>query len=346
MNQNLLSITGVSKNFGDVTALDDVSIEIRENEFFALLGPSGCGKTTLLRVLAGFEDPDTGSVTLGGQNLLSLPPNKRPINLMFQSYALFPHMSVEKNVAYGLQREGLGKDEIRDRVADVLTTVGLTDKASRRPAQLSGGQRQRVALARAIVKRPQLLLLDEPLSALDRKVRAEMQLELKRLQHEVGITFVVVTHDQDEAMSMADRIAVMSEGVVKQVASPVDLYSRPDNLFVADFIGSSNAFRGVASEAGVQVDGLGLLPGTFGASSGEATLIIRPEDMRLVDQDQAVLAGTVVDTQFTGGSSTIALSIAGHSSPVLVSCQGSASVTRGDNVHLAWDASRAIKLTK
>ncbi len=346
MNQNLLSITGVSKNFGDVTALDDVSIEIRENEFFALLGPSGCGKTTLLRVLAGFEDPDTGSVTLGGQNLLSLPPNKRPINLMFQSYALFPHMSVEKNVAYGLQREGLGKDEIRDRVADVLTTVGLTDKASRRPAQLSGGQRQRVALARAIVKRPQLLLLDEPLSALDRKVRAEMQLELKRLQHEVGITFVVVTHDQDEAMSMADRIAVMSEGVVKQVASPVDLYSRPDNLFVADFIGSSNAFRGVASEAGVQVDGLGLLPGTFGASSGEATLIIRPEDMRLVDQDQAVLAGTVVDTQFTGGSSTIALSIAGHSSPVLVSCQGSASVTRGDTVHLAWDPSRAIKLTK
>lgn len=346
MNQNLLSITGVSKNFGDVTALDDVSIEIRENEFFALLGPSGCGKTTLLRVLAGFEDPDTGSVTLGGQNLLSLPPNKRPINLMFQSYALFPHMSVEKNVAYGLQREGLGKDEIRDRVAEVLTTVGLTDKASRRPAQLSGGQRQRVALARAIVKRPQLLLLDEPLSALDRKVRAEMQLELKRLQHEVGITFVVVTHDQDEAMSMADRIAVMSEGVVKQVASPVDLYSRPDNLFVADFIGSSNAFRGVASEAGVQVDGLGLLPGTFGASSGEATLIIRPEDMRLVDQDQAVLAGTVVDTQFTGGSSTIALSIAGHSSPVLVSCQGSASVTRGDTVHLAWDPSRAIKLTK
>ncbi len=346
MNNTLLSIAGVSKTFGDVTALDDVSIDIRENEFFALLGPSGCGKTTLLRVLAGFEVPDMGSVNLAGQNLLSLPPNKRPINLMFQSYALFPHMSVEKNVAYGLQRESLGKDEIRTRVAEVLATVGLTDKASRRPAQLSGGQRQRVALARAIVKRPRLLLLDEPLSALDRKVRAEMQLELKRLQHEVGITFVVVTHDQDEAMSMADRIAVMSEGVVKQVASPVDLYSRPENLFVADFIGSSNAFHGVASADGVHVDGLGLLPGTVGASSAEATLIIRPEDIRLVEQSQAALTGSVVDTQFTGGSSTIALSIAGHAAPVLVTCQGSSNVTRGESVHLAWDASRTIKLPK
>jgi spermidine/putrescine ABC transporter ATP-binding subunit len=346
MNQNLLSITGVSKSFGDVTALDDVSIDIRENEFFALLGPSGCGKTTLLRVLAGFESPDSGSVTLGSQNLLSLPPNKRPINLMFQSYALFPHMSVEKNVAYGLQRESLGKDEIRDRVAEVLATVGLTDKASRRPAQLSGGQRQRVALARAIVKRPQLLLLDEPLSALDRKVRAEMQLELKRLQHEVGITFVVVTHDQDEAMSMADRIAVMSEGLVMQVASPVHLYSHPENLFVADFIGSSNTFRGAASAAGVQVEGLGLLPGTEGASSGEATLIIRPEDIRFVDQTEAVVTGTVLDTQFTGGTSTIAVDVTGHHSPILLTCQGSASVTRGETVHLTWDASRALKLTK
>lgn len=346
MNQNLLSITGVSKTFGDVTALDDVSIDIRENEFFALLGPSGCGKTTLLRVLAGFESPDSGSVTLGSQNLLALPPNKRPINLMFQSYALFPHMSVEKNVAYGLQRESLGKEEIRDRVAEVLATVGLTDKASRRPAQLSGGQRQRVALARAIVKRPQLLLLDEPLSALDRKVRAEMQLELKRLQHEVGITFVVVTHDQDEAMSMADRIAVMSDGVVKQVASPVDLYSRPENLFVADFIGSSNAFRGMATDSGVQVDGLGLLPATIGESTGEATLIIRPEDIRFVDHAQAVMSGTVLDTQFTGGTSTIAVTVGGHHSPVLINCQGSASVTRGETVHLAWDASRALKLTR
>ena len=204
----LVDIVDVSRSFGDVVALDSVSLEIRENEFFALLGPSGCGKTTLLRVLAGFEDPDAGSVTLGGADLLALPPNHRPINLMFQSYALFPHMSVEKNIAYGLEREGLPRDEVRSRVAEVIETVGLQDKARRRPAQLSGGQRQRVALARAIVKRPRLLLLDEPLSALDRKVRAEMQLELKRLQHEAGITFIIVTHDQEEAMSIADRIAL------------------------------------------------------------------------------------------------------------------------------------------
>ncbi|MCY7418826.1 MAG: ATP-binding cassette domain-containing protein, partial [Chloroflexi bacterium] len=185
----LVSIEHLQRTFGTVRALDDVSLEIRENEFFALLGPSGCGKTTLLRILAGFDQPDSGRVTLGDADLLGVPPNKRPINLMFQSYALFPHMSVERNVAYGLEREGRPRDEVRQRVADVLRTVGISETASRRPAQLSGGQRQRVALARAIVKRPRLLLLDEPLSSLDRKVRGEMQLELKRLQHEVGITF-------------------------------------------------------------------------------------------------------------------------------------------------------------
>ena len=218
-NDQLIRIDSVSRSFGEVVALDSVSIDIRENEFFALLGPSGCGKTTLLRVLAGFEEPDSGTVTLAGSDLLALAPNRRPINLMFQSYALFPHMSVEKNIAYGLEREHLSKVDVRSRVDEVLETVGLVDKAKSRPAQLSGGQRQRVALARAIVKRPKLLLLDEPLSALDRKVRAEMQLELKRLQHEVGITFVVVTHDQEEAMSMADRIAVMADGRVQQIAS-------------------------------------------------------------------------------------------------------------------------------
>ena len=240
----LLRIAHVSKSFGDTQAVDDVSIDIEQNEFFALLGPSGCGKTTLLRSIAGFEFPDSGSITMAVDgkevDLLRLPPERRPINLMFQSYALFPHMNVEKNVGYGLAREGLPKDEIRDRVAQVLATVDLAEKASARPAQLSGGQRQRVALARAIVKRPRLLLLDEPLSALDRKVRAEMQLELKRLQHEVGITFVVVTHDQEEAMSMADRIAVMGSGRVHQLAPPIDLYQRPASLFVADFIGEAN----------------------------------------------------------------------------------------------------------
>lgn len=347
MNQNLLSITGVSKRFGDVTALDDVSIDIRENEFFALLGPSGCGKTTLLRVLAGFEHPDAGSVALGAQSLFDLPPNRRPINLMFQSYALFPHMSVEKNVAYGLQREGLGKEEIRDRVAEVLSTVGLTDKASRRPSQLSGGQRQRVALARAIVKRPRLLLLDEPLSALDRKVRAEMQLELKRLQHEVGITFVVVTHDQEEAMSMADRIAVMSEGTVQQIDDPVSLYSSPRNLFVADFIGTSNAFSGRRSATGVLVEGLGDLPGLSRSQVyDKATIIIRPEDINFVSESEGLLHGHVLDTQFTGGASMIAVRVPGHDATVLVSCQGTSPVVRDASVSLAWDPARAVVLAE
>ena len=199
-------------------------------------------------------------MTLGGQDLLRVPPNKRPVNLMFQSYALFPHLSVERNIAYGLEREGLPRDEVRQRVADVMATVGITETARRRPAQLSGGQRQRVALARAIVKRPRLLLLDEPLSALDRKVREEMQLELKRLQHEVGITFVVVTHDQEEAMSMADRIAVLQHGRVEQLAPPVELYERPMSLFVARFIGTNNLFPGVVAAGGVAVTDTGLLP--------------------------------------------------------------------------------------
>jgi ABC-type Fe3+/spermidine/putrescine transport system ATPase subunit len=267
--------------------------------------------------------------------------------MMFQSYALFPHMTVERNIAYGLQREGLPKDEIRQRVGEVLETVGLTGKAKARPASLSGGQRQRVALARAIVKRPRLLLLDEPLSALDRKVRLEMQLELKRLQHEVGITFVVVTHDQEEAMSMADRIAVMSAGRVEQVDSPVDLYQRPATVFVADFIGSSNAFTGRRAAGGVEVDGLGLLPGhTVGtADSEQAVLVVRPEDLQLVDAESGFVSGLVLETQFYGGRSTIAVEIAGHAEPLTLSCQGTAGVQRGTAVHLAWAADRGVVLT-
>lgn len=343
----LVSISDVSKAFGDVIALNSVNLEIQPNEFFALLGPSGCGKTTLLRVLAGFEQPDSGSVTVDGHDLLSMPPNRRPINLMFQSYALFPHMSVEKNVAYGLERERLPKGEIRERVSEVLATVGLSDKARSRPAQLSGGQRQRVALARAIVKRPRLLLLDEPLSALDRKVRAEMQLELKRLQHEVGITFVVVTHDQEEAMSMADRIAVMSQGNVEQVASPVDLYQRPDNTFVADFVGSSNTFTGARVNDGVDVPGIGTLPGRpVGPQSGDGVvLVVRPEDVHVVDPGDALLSGTVLETQFYGGRSTVAVKVAGSNSPVTFTCQGMSLVHRGDVVHLAWAPDKGVLLT-
>ena len=349
----LLSIRNLSKRFGETVAVDDVSIDIQQNEFFALLGPSGCGKTTLLRSMAGFEQPDSGTITMPGTagapevDLCALPPERRPINLMFQSYALFPHMSVEKNVAYGLEREGLPKAEVRARVQEVLETVGLTGKTKARPAQLSGGQRQRVALARAIVKRPRLLLLDEPLSALDRKVRAEMQLELKRLQHEVGITFVVVTHDQEEAMSMADRIAVMHDGRVQQVDTPVDLYHQPANTFVADFIGSSNSFAGTRTDEGVDVPGLGILPGRAGdlAPGTAAVLVVRPEDISLVTAGEGRLAGTVLDTQFYGGRSTIAVEVAGHASPVTVTCQGTAHVRRGTEVDLAWAPERAVVLS-
>ncbi|MFF3671221.1 polyamine ABC transporter ATP-binding protein [Microtetraspora malaysiensis] len=271
----------MSRRFGEVTALDSVSLEIQQGEFFALLGPSGCGKTTLLRILAGFEQPDDGAVRLDGEDLLQIPAHRRPINLMFQSYALFPHMTVERNIAYGLEREKLPKKEIGERVAEVLETVGLSAHARRKPHQLSGGQRQRVALARAIVKRPRLLLLDEPLSALDKKVRAEMQLELKRLQHEVGITFVVVTHDQEEAMSLADRIAVMQGGKVEQVDAPIALYDQPRTPFVASFIGANNIFSGKVTEGGLHVDGLGLLPAPKGADGDAALLAVRPENIRL-----------------------------------------------------------------
>ncbi len=349
----LVSIRDLSKAFGETRAVDGVSLDILPNEFFALLGPSGCGKTTLLRSIAGFEQPDSGSITMTGDagepdiDLCALPPERRPINLMFQSYALFPHMSVEKNVAYGLERAHVPKQEIKARVEEVLATVGLTDKTKARPQQLSGGQRQRVALARAIVKRPRLLLLDEPLSALDRKVRTEMQLELKRLQHEVGITFVVVTHDQEEAMSMADRIAVMHDGRVQQVDSPVDLYERPVNTFVADFIGSSNSFRGVATASGVDVPGLGVLPGT--ATDSERTdsvvvLVVRPEDMLLVDAGRALLSGSVLDTQFYGGRSTISVQVPGHPDPITATCQGTATVRRGAEAHLAWSADKGVVL--
>jgi spermidine/putrescine transport system ATP-binding protein/putrescine transport system ATP-binding protein len=335
----LLEVVDVNRRFGDVAALDDVSLTIAENEFFALLGPSGCGKTTLLRAIAGFEEPDSGAILLGGRDLLGLPPNRRPVNLMFQSYALFPHMTVERNVAYGLERDRLGRAQVRSRVDEVLETVGLTALARRRPRLLSGGQKQRVALARAIVKRPRLLLLDEPLSALDRKVRLEMQLELKRLQHEVGITFVVVTHDQEEAMSMADRIAVMASGRVQQIATPVDLYRRPANLFVADFIGSSNRFAGRVDGGVFVSELLGKLPGAADAVAMErAHLVVRPEDVRLMSPSEGggTLQGRVIDVQFKGGSSHVAVDVAGALTPLLVSVPGTADVDRGDDVALDW----------
>jgi spermidine/putrescine transport system ATP-binding protein/putrescine transport system ATP-binding protein len=344
MTEPLLKVRGLSAHYGDVHALRGVDLDVGDNEFFALLGPSGCGKTTLLRSVAGFELPEEGSVELAGQDLLALPAHQRPVNMMFQSYALFPHLSVEKNVGYGPARAGLPKQEVAARVAAVIDTVGLTGLERRRPSQLSGGQRQRVALARAIVNQPRLLLLDEPLSALDRNVRAQMQLELKRLQHEVGIAFMVVTHDQEEALSMADRVAVMSDGQVQQVAAPQELYRNPANRFVAEFIGRSNIFEGVAASGGLAVAGAGTLPG-----QGEGRyLLVRPEDVTVSVRSsgsRGVLTGRVLETQFSGGTTTVAVApdrvatVSGQ--PLLVTQPGFSTLQRGDEVDLSWSESVA-----
>ncbi|MGO4388502.1 ABC transporter ATP-binding protein [Microvirga sp. 2YAF29] len=240
----LIRVENITKRFGDAMAVDHLSLDIFQGEFFCLLGPSGCGKTTLMRMLAGFESPSEGSITLAGQSLAGVPPYRRPVNMMFQSYALFPHMSVEKNIAFGLKQDGLPKAEIADRVGEMLRLVQLEKLAKRYPTQLSGGQRQRVALARALAKRPKVLLLDEPLGALDKKLREETQFQLMDIQHELGMTFVVVTHDQEEAMTMADRIAVMNHGRIVQVADPGEIYEQPKTRFIAEFVGDVNILDG------------------------------------------------------------------------------------------------------
>ena len=280
----IVRIEGVTKRFGEFAAVDAVSLDIPRNAFFALLGPSGCGKTTLLRMLAGFEQPSEGRILIDGEEMAGVPPNRRPVNMVFQSYAVFPHMTVAENIGYGLRVTGVPRAEIAARVEEAVRMVRLSGFEQRRPDQLSGGQKQRVALARALVKKPKLLLLDEPLSALDRKLREEMQLELVRLQHEVGITFVIVTHDQDEALSMATHIAVMNRGRILQVSDPRTLYEAPRTRFVADFIGQVNVFeaREVTPAASgrlrVVADGIGELELAAEAPpEGVAALAVRPE---------------------------------------------------------------------
>ena len=287
--QPIIQIRNVSKRFGKVHAVDNVSIDIMPGEFFVLLGPSGCGKTTLLRMIAGFELPTEGSVLIDGQDMAKVPPNKRPVNMVFQSYAVFPHMSVADNVGYGLKIAGVGRSELRERVDEALELVKLGGFGSRMPNQLSGGQRQRVALARSLVMRPKVLLLDEPLSALDAKLRAQMQFELAELQHQIGITFVTVTHDQDEALSMAGRIAVMNKGDVSQLATPSELYEFPANRFVADFVGSVNIFEGKLTidepdRAAIDCPELGrvyLNHGVTGATDSTVWVALRPEKIYL-----------------------------------------------------------------
>jgi len=321
----VIAVERVTKRFGSLVAVDSVGIDLKEGEFFALLGPSGCGKTTLLRMIAGFETPDEGRILLDGNDITRLRPNRRPVNLMFQSYALFPHMSVRANVAYGLEMERLPKPDIDARVDDILRMTELTALGSRKPDQLSGGQRQRVALARALVKRPRVLLLDEPLGALDKKLREQMQLELKRLQHELGITFVVVTHDQDEALVMADRIALMKDGVIAQAGHPRDLYETPASRFVADFIGVTNFFEGAVAPDGLVVDGHGLLKADVpaGLSAGSAaSLAVRPE--RITLSRDATLAGhtgvegEIADLAYHGQDVNLLLRVKGVESPVMV----------------------------
>ncbi|MGI9373301.1 MAG: ABC transporter ATP-binding protein [Hyphomicrobiales bacterium] len=309
----MVDVKGVSKIFGNdeaaVVALDAVSVAIRQNEFFTLLGPSGCGKTTLLRLIAGFEHPTNGEITLEGEDISALPPHMRPVNTVFQSYALFPHMSVAQNIGFGLEMLGQPKEQITKTVNEMLDLVQMQELANRQTSQISGGQQQRVALARALAPHPKVLLLDEPLSALDFKLRKEMQIELKRLQHETGITFVFVTHDQEEALTMSDRVAVMSKGEILQVGSPHEIYEHPSNRFVADFIGDTNFITAELtslSKSGAQVklpSGKTLpaaLPSGGGdVSTGEVTIVVRPEHARLASGAGA-LSGVLTNIVYFG----------------------------------------------
>ena len=327
---SIVRIEGLTKRFGAITAVDGVDIEIQRGELFALLGGSGCGKTTLLRMLAGFEVPDGGRIVIDGQDMTSVPPHLRPVNMMFQSYALFPHMDVAANVGYGLRREGVRAPEIATRVAEALEQVKLADHAARRPAQLSGGQRQRVALARALVKRPKLLLLDEPLAALDRKLREGTRFELVRLQEQLGLTFVMVTHDQEEAMSMATRLAVMNTGRVAQVGTPHEIYERPASRFVADFIGIANI---------LEADG--------------GWLALRPEKITLAAArpDAAnTVAGRILDIAYEGDRSLYRIVTEGKGTMVVsttnIDRMQPASFARGQEVWLGWSADAGHRVSE
>jgi len=314
-NNNFVEIRQATKRFaapegGTITALDGLSLNVGANEFITLLGPSGCGKTTLLRAISGFEELDAGEIYIDGQSMVGNPPHRRPVNTVFQNYALFPHLSVGNNVGYSLDIAHVAKNERNKRVVDVLDLVGLSGMEHRKPSQLSGGQQQRVALARAIINQPKLLLLDEPLSALDRNLRQAMQLELKNLQNELGISFVFVTHDQEEALTMSDRIVVMNGGSIQQIGAPTDIYDRPGSTFVANFVGESNLFHAIVSETAnghtevITDNGMRLTVGSCDARPGDkVTVLIRPEHLLLNGDEsdgRASISGTLQQSIFVG----------------------------------------------
>ncbi len=343
----------VSKRFDDLVAVDDVTLDVPQGSFFALLGPSGCGKTTTLRMIGGFEAPTSGRIELGGREVTGLPPYKRDVNTVFQSYALFPHLTVFENVAFGLRRRGVRGQELKRRVHEALELVALPEAAERKPRQLSGGQQQRVALARALVNRPRVLLLDEPLGALDLKLRRQMQLELKRIQHEVGITFVHVTHDQEEAMTMADTIAVMNRGRIEQLGSPDELYERPRTAFVAGFLGASNLLSGTAAGDGlVRLDGGGQVrvAAALAGRSGRVAVGVRPEKIRLGAVEENRLAGRVDEVAYLGVATQYV--VATDHGPIQVYVQNADRSARaaapGDGVILSFspDAAFVIDLTE
>jgi len=360
-------ITNLTKKFGDFVAVDNVSLDIRRGEIFCLLGGSGSGKTTLLRMLAGFETPTSGTIEIDGADMSKIPPYERPVNMMFQSYALFPHMSVEKNVAFGLEQEGLSRAEVSQKVGEILEIVKMGGFGARKPHQLSGGQRQRVALARALVKRPKLLLLDEPLAALDKKLREHTQFELINIQQRLGVTFVVVTHDQEEAMTLGTRLGVMNHGRIVQVGTPSDIYESPANRFVADFIGSVNLFEGQVSqespeavrvscaELGATVRADRAVNCTAGATVWTA---IRPEKIAISRRQPAaaaatgenVVRGTVREIAYMGDLSIYLVQIdSGKIMRVTLpntTRGGERPIARAEKVWLSWHGSSPVVLTE
>jgi len=356
---NIIEINGVSRHFGPVRALDGVDMKIREGEFFSLLGPSGCGKTTLLRMIAGFDDPTAGEVMIAGEAMTGVPANLRPTNMVFQNYAIFPHLNVGKNVAYGLRKMRLAPDELKSRVSSALEMVDLAGLEDRGAEELSGGQRQRVALARALIMRPKVLLLDEPLSALDKKLREQMQIELRRLQRSVGITFILVTHDQHEALTMSDRIAVMFNGKVDQVASPGELYERPASRDVAGFIGGMNFVdaavkKQTAKQITVQAAGLGTVVvangGNVSDDASDIVLGIRPERLSISRGNRAgknQIAGTISDAAFFGEVTHYYVDLPGRQEPLAVSVSNSAeheTLPAGARVTIGFDPKSLVPL--